>query len=118
MHTIHYDPNDPVGTLHELGHAICNHQKYGRDIELVIMEREAWDRALELSRRYGIDIDPDEIEDYLDTYRDWLDKRSRCPKCHQTGWQDQQQLTYHCPNCGSSWQANDARKTALRRRLI
>lgn len=116
--TIFYNPNDPASTLHELGHALCGHDKYKLDTELIIIEREAWNKALELSERYNIPIDPDEIEDALDTYRDWLHTRSRCPSCGQTGWQDATTLLYQCPNCDSSWQANDAKKTALRRRLV
>ena len=71
--------------LHEFGHALLNHRQYLRDIELLAMERAAWDKAIILAHEFNIQIHEDYIEETLDTYRDWLHARSLCPRCAATG---------------------------------
>lgn len=116
-HKIYYCDN--IGELlHELGHALLNHKNFVQDIELLQMERAAWDQAEQLARRYHVKIDRDEIEDAMDSYRDWLHRRSLCPKCGQTGLQSRDSLEYRCLNCSTHWTANDARSCELRRRRI
>ena len=110
-----FHPNDNVGLLHELGHAMCGHSNFVQDIELIHAERDAWNKAIKLGKKYNIKISEDRIETTLDWYRDWLHNRSLCPKCSQNGIQDKKSLLYSCINCGTSWQSNDARKTNLRR---
>lgn len=100
--------------LHELGHALCNHQRFSKDIDLVKMELEAWEKAKNLAKNYNIKIPQDLIEDHLDTYRDWLHRRSLCAKCKINGFQ-QDDSVYVCPACQRRWRANDARFTELRR---
>ncbi len=115
--TVSYDPTLPDATsllLHEIGHALLGHSQYGRDIELLVIERQAWDKAELMSKEYGIMIDPDLIEDTLDTYRDWLHSRSLCPSCASTGLQVASR-TYTCPSCHQKWQVNEARSCELRR---
>ena len=85
-------------TLHELSHAILGHRDFKGDVERLKMEAAAWDKARELASRYDIKIDDDFIESELDTYRDWLHKKSRCPKCGLTRFQDVDGV-YHCPRC-------------------
>lgn len=84
--------------LHEVGHALAGHRSYVVDVERVRMEREAWEKARELCAKYGVDYEEDFVEEKLDTYRDWLDRRSRCKKCGLTRYQDQYGA-YHCPGC-------------------
>lgn len=88
--------------LHELGHAICNHQSYGSDIELLILERDAWEKAREIAQKYNLSIDENHVEDCMDTYRDWLHQRSRCPRCAVHSVQTNN-TTYCCYNCGQKW---------------
>lgn len=113
--TIFYSDDD-VDTLHELGHALCSHQKFGQDIELLHIERDAWEKALEIAPRYGIEIDEDTIENAMDGYRDWLHQRSLCPNCGQNGVQDRENGHYYCVNCFNKWNSNDARQCGLQRR--
>lgn len=117
--TIYYILGDePSLFLHELGHSLLEHSHYKRDVELVTMERQAWEYAKDnLSSRYAIEISNDTIEDNLDTYRDWLHSRSICPRCQSTGRQTQKEI-YACPGCRSSWRVNDARICHLRRYLL
>ena len=84
--------------LHELSHAILKHCDFKTDIKRLKMESEAWDKAKELAVKYSIEIDEDFIQDELDTYRDWLHQKSRCPKCGLTRFQTPDGL-YHCPRC-------------------
>ena len=104
--------------MHELGHALLHHSNYRQDVDLVKIERAAWNKALALAPHYGVKLDSCHIEHILDDYREWLYQRSRCPDCGQTGLQSRTTLAYHCLNCGARWRANDARDCALRRRHI
>lgn len=104
--------------LHELGHAVLGHDSFSADIELLHIERDAWEKAREIAPQYDVEIDDDTIEYALDGYRDWLHARSLCPRCHQTGLQNRQTLDYYCVNCGARWQANDARLCGLKRKIV
>lgn len=114
--TIYYASlDDDCGLLfHELAHALLNHTDYNRDIELIAMEREAWDKAKLISKDYDVSIDEDFIQSNLDTYRDWLHTRSKCPKCGSTGLQIKKN-NYKCLACNHQWRVNEARTCALRR---
>ena len=116
-HTVYFTDN-PATLLHELGHALLKHRDFNQDIELIHMERDAWEKAREISNNYSISITDDQIEDALDRYRDWLHDRSLCPECHQTGIQSTADLAYYCINCDARWNVNDARSCGLKRRLI
>lgn len=92
------EPHDSLLTLHELGHALCGHCSFGTDVARIKMEREAWEKARELCKKYGVIYDEAAVENELDTYREWLDKKSRCPSCGLTRFQSPDG-TYHCPRC-------------------
>lgn len=114
--TVYYsDPADTASLLHEVAHALLGHAGYSRDIELLKMERDAWNLAVDtLSVKYEVAVDQDLAEDMLDTYRNWLHARSTCPKCEATGLQSAANL-YSCLVCKGSWRVNEARSCALRR---
>lgn len=108
-------PNGDAFILHELSHAILNHKDYKHDIDLVKLERDAWNYAYEtLAPRYQVEISEDIMQDNLDTYRDWLHARSTCPSCNATGLQVKHGQ-YKCVACGHHWNVNEARLCALRR---
>lgn len=101
--------------LHELGHALLDHSSYMRDIELLRIERDAWEYATTiLGPKYNISIDEETIEVALDTYRDWLHSRSSCPNCGLNGIQDTS-ASYRCIQCHERWSVNDARTCQLKR---
>jgi len=87
-----------LSVLHELGHALLEHKFYTTDPERLRMEREAWERARELCPHYGVEYDEEYVEQELDTYRDWLHRKSGCPKCGLTRYQTRDGR-YHCPSC-------------------
>ena len=114
--TVYYiDNNDDVSLLHELAHAVLGHKNYTRDIELLTIEREAWDHVVTVFKdKYAISIDEQQIEQMIDTYREWLHARSLCPSCEATGVQNDKNH-YSCLACSASWRVNEARTCALRR---
>jgi hypothetical protein len=118
--TILYDIHnrDDASLLHELAHALLHHATYTKDIELIEMERDAWNYALtQLASRYTVTISDEQIQGSLDTYRDWLHARSTCPHCKATGVQVKQHQ-YKCLACHTNWRVNEARVCALRRYTI
>ncbi|MBR3132109.1 hypothetical protein IKG33_01735 [Candidatus Saccharibacteria bacterium] len=85
-------------TLHEVSHAILKHKGFRMDVTRLKMENAAWEKAKELASKYGIEVNEELIQDELDTYRDWLHQKSRCPKCGLTRFQTPDSR-YHCPRC-------------------
>ena len=110
-------PRASIYLLHEFGHALLGHRLFNVDIDLIKMERQAWDKAKQLAPDYGIDIPEDVVESNLNTYRDWLHSRSLCPTCNATGVQIANK-EYSCVSCASSWAVNEARTCLLRRHII
>jgi len=103
------------GLLHELAHALLGHQNYTSDFELLKMEAEAWDKASQISPKYGLQINQDHVQNCLDTYRDWLHRRSTCPRCGVHVLQDNSGA-YKCFNCQTRWSVTDKRFTRTYRR--
>jgi hypothetical protein len=96
-----------LSVLHELGHALLGHETYHSDASLLQKETSAWSKAVALAKQYGIAIDSDHVQNCLDTYRDWLHRRSTCPRCHSHGIQ--QDRIYTCFNCARTWRVSSAR---------
>ena len=84
--------------LHEVGHALLGHQGRGTDGERLKMEVAAWSKARELAAKYGVEWDEEQVQSELDTYREWLHRRARCPRCGLTRYQTRD-LAWHCPRC-------------------
>ncbi len=104
--------------LHELAHARLKHADYHQDIELIKKELLAWEYAKKrLAPRYGQVIDEAYVDGSLETYRQWLHRRSLCPKCRQNGLQ-QTSGTYLCLNCGQRWRSNEAKLCRLKRTTV
>ena len=101
--TIVLGPPEPFSALlalHEVSHAICEHKAFKTDIERLRMEVQAWEKARELASFYGIEVDEELVQRELDTYRDWLHQKSRCPECGLTRFETSDGV-YHCPRCES-----------------
>lgn len=99
--TITVGPSEPFSELlflHEVSHALCKHKSFRMDVDRLKMENEAWDKARELAKKYGLTMDEEMIQEELDTYRDWLHQKSRCPRCNLTRYQTPDGI-YHCPRC-------------------
>lgn len=102
-------PTDSWSLLHETSHALLGHKRYQADLELLHLEVEAWRHAQSLGKRYGIVIDDDYIQDCLDTYRDWLYRRSLCPSCGTQCLQADHSSHYTCFNCHARWHVSPSR---------
>ncbi|HUC95469.1 MAG TPA: hypothetical protein VMR76_00730 [Candidatus Saccharimonadia bacterium] len=103
--------DQPIGQwsiLHETAHSLLGHLEYSSDLELLQLEVDAWDKAKDLARDIDIKIDENHIQDCLDTYRDWLHRRSTCPKCSVVCIQVTTTL-YKCHNCYTSWNVSASR---------
>jgi hypothetical protein len=111
--SVFYQENDEteVGLwtlLHETSHGLEDHKSYRSDFELVLLEVEAWERAEMLAIELEINIDPDHVQDCLDSYRDWQYKRSLCPRCELGGIQINARQ-YACIFCNDTWNVSAAR---------
>jgi hypothetical protein len=111
--TVTFNPDQSLddlsyGLLHELAHALLGHSNYKSDFELVRLESEAWDYAVKIAKKYAVMIDQEHIQNCLDTYRDWLHRRSTCPTCATHVLQKDTE-NYHCFNCQTSWQVSSGR---------
>ena len=95
--------------LHELGHALLGHINYGGDYSLLRKEAEAWEEAKKIAKKFSIKINEDHIQDCLDTYRDWIYKRSICPKCSTKCLQKNDFNHYVCHNCHTQWKVTSSR---------
>lgn len=96
------------GVLHELAHALLEHKTYHSDFELLKLESQAWELAAKIGHEYGVDISDDHIQNCLDTYRDWLHRRSTCPSCGMHVLQKDAD-NYHCFNCQTTWKVSSGR---------
>ncbi len=83
---------------HELGHALSGEDHFDTDVERLKIERLAWDKAQELCTEFHIPYDEEFVEEQLDSYRDWLHSKSKCPQCGLTRYQTKNGQ-YHCPHC-------------------
>lgn len=97
------NPENQWALIHETAHASLGHSNYQTDQHLLVMELEAWKEAKIIAKSLKVTIDQDHIEDCLDTYRDWLHKRSTCPQCDVVGSQNSARH-YKCFNCQCTWQ--------------
>lgn len=103
--------------LHELAHAILEHSNYKNDIQLIKMERDAWALAKKMLREYAEEINFDYIEDCLDTYRDWIYSRSKCPRCSHVGLQSSINV-YSCIFCIIDWKVPESRLCMVKRKIM
>lgn len=102
------EPQGVWSLIHEAAHAQLGHTTYKTDFELLLLEVAAWKHAVGVAEGLGVYIDEEHIQDCLDTYRDWLHRRSTCPTCSNVGLQHSESQ-YRCHNCNSEWQVTAAR---------
>ncbi|HSH55547.1 MAG TPA: hypothetical protein VK983_01825 [Candidatus Limnocylindrales bacterium] len=95
--------------LHETSHALLGHTCYKADLELLKLEVGAWEHAQQMAPKYAIKIDQDYVQDCLDTYRDWLYRRSLCPGCGTQCIQLDASSYYRCFNCHTRWHVSPSR---------
>lgn len=94
--------------FHEIGHMELNHSKYNQDVQLIRLETQAWTQAQTIAKKHNLTIAQDYIDKCLDSYRDWLHLRSRCPNCSTQGIQKDSHK-YICLNCAQNWQVTNSK---------
>lgn len=109
--------NHEWSLLHEAGHMLCKHVSYSHDLGLLRMEVEAWEKARKLADKYDYEIDEKHIDKCLDTYRDWIYKRSTCPICTQAGI-EKTTGNYRCINCKHLWTVSSERFCRTYRKTV
>ena len=92
------DSPDILIFLHEMGHALTSLYDFKTEVGRLKIEVLAWEKARELANSYEIPVDEDLIEGELDSYRDFLHQKSRCPNCGLTRFQTPDGVFY-CPRC-------------------
>jgi hypothetical protein len=120
--TITYSQSEPMtelryGLLHELAHALLGHTSYSSDFELLKLESQAWELAAKIGKKYKIRLDAEHIQDCLDTYRNWLHRRSQCPACGMHVLQNSPD-SYKCFNCTTTWKVSSRRFARPYRRRV
>ena len=114
--TIYYKlPLSKHALFHELGHATCQHFNYRLDIELIKLEVDAWEQAKLIAAKYNHKISQAYIDRNLETYRNWLLLRSKCPNCDLVSLQNDKNLEYNCFNCQLAWSVPHEVKCLIRR---
>lgn len=99
--------NTPLLLFHELGHALSKKYSYNLKVERLKIEVAAWQEGKKAYQNYP-DLPPwddDFVEDNLDTYRDWLHKKSTCKACGLTMYQDVNN-SWQCPHCATYCRPN------------
>lgn len=96
-------PISKYSLLHELGHALQKHTTYKLDIQLIKLEADAWQEAQKIAQNYNLKISQSYINNCMNTYKDWLLARSKCPACDLVGLQSIKTLHYNCCNCFLTW---------------
>ncbi len=120
--TVYYDASKTDvsslwSLLHETGHGVCGHENYFSDVQLLLFEVEAWKEAKLIARNLQLEIDEEYMQDHLDSYRDWLHKRSLCPACDLSSIQVDAD-TYSCVFCHKRWKVSDDRFTRPYRKSV
>lgn len=94
------EPFSRLLVLHEVGHAVLGHKSFRTGVERLKIEVAAWEKARELASVHGVEWDEEVAQGELDTYRDWLHQKSRCPICGLTRFETPDGQ-YHCPRCNA-----------------
>jgi hypothetical protein len=111
------DEIDQFALLHEVAHASLGHEHFVSDFDLLQLEIAAWKEAQNIAQKYSITIDDEHIQDCLDSYRDWLHSRAKCPHCSVVSLQRPDGL-YQCFNCKTTWQVPTSQACRITKSVI
>lgn len=120
---INYDPirlnkpNGKISLLHEISHCELGHFNYQYDIELLMMEVDAWHYTKKLADQHGIGLDESYIQDCIDSYKDWVELRGTCPRCNNYCFEQSKNL-YSCFVCSSMWQVSSEPQEEITKQLL
>lgn len=112
-----FTPKGFLALLHEISHAKLNHFNYDFDLELLEMEKEAWNEVKKEAHSHKVVIDENHIEECLSSYTSWITKRSSCPVCATFGLQKSHN-TFQCFSCQTRWVVNERKDRRVLRKII
>lgn len=122
---INYDPvrvkttTGKVSLLHEISHCKLGHFHYQTDLELLMMEVAAWHYTRVLASEQGIKLNEAYIQDCIDSYDTWIEKRGCCPLCDNFCIEQEQNNQYQCFVCNTRWQvSSEPQQRIMRRKII
>lgn len=111
------EPIHTYALIHEVAHADLGHNTFDDDFSLLTLEVAAWERAKQIGVSVAVEIDEEHIQDCLDTYRDWLHSRAKCPACGVVSMQAKDG-SYTCFNCKTGWKVPKSQVCRVSRRVI
>lgn len=88
----------PLLLCHELAHASLGHFSYSTNLERLKIESEAWEETKNLCKKFNLPFSEELAELELNTYRNWLEKKSLCKICGMTRFETKNE-GYLCPRC-------------------
>ena len=88
----------PLLLCHELAHALLGHFSYSTDLERLKIESAAWEETKNLCKKFNLPFSEELAELELNTYRNWLEKKSICKICGMTRFETKNE-GYLCPHC-------------------
>lgn len=88
----------PLLLCHELAHALLGHFSYKTDLERLKIEVAAWEETKKLCKKFQLAFSDELMNLELDSYRIWLDQKSRCKNCGMTRFETKNGV-YLCPRC-------------------
>jgi len=88
--------------LHELAHALLKHFSYDTSLERLTLERDAWEKTRQLCSDYKVPFLDSLAEAELNTYRDWLHKKTLCKTCGLSCLEVNSESLY-CPFCQKTY---------------
>ena len=95
-------PNFKPLLLHELSHALLGHFSFETSLERLQIERDAWQKTSELCALYSIPFSEDFFAEELDSYRDWLHKKTLCRVCGLSCI-ELSSTSLYCPKCQKTY---------------
>lgn len=120
---INYDPirlqraQGKISLLHEISHCELGHFNYQYDIELLMMEIDAWYYTKKLANKHNIALDEKYVQDCINSYEDWLTKRATCPMCDNFCFEKSKNL-YSCFICDTHWKVSSEPQKRVLRRIV
>jgi hypothetical protein len=106
-----------LALLHEISHCELGHFHYISDLQLYAMEIDAWQLTYKLAKQFNITISQSYIDECLDSYNHWIEKRGTCPRCNNFCAQSSE-TEFECFNCSTRWRVNTSPQVRTTRRIV
>jgi hypothetical protein len=106
-----------LALLHEISHCELGHFHYQSDLQLYAMEIDAWQLTYKLAQQFNIPIAQSYIDECLESYNIWIEKRGTCPNC-QTFCAQTTEVEFECFNCSTRWRVNTSPQVRTTRRIV